>query len=34
MFVWLIFFKNGDVEFTWLRGKEGGKAECKDYQWK
>lgn len=30
----LIFFKNGDVEFNWLRGKEGGKAECKDYQWK
>ena len=29
----LIFFKNGDIEFNWLRGKEGGNAECKDFSW-
>lgn len=29
----LMFFKNGDVEFTWLNGREGGPAECKDYNW-
>ena len=29
----LIFFKNGDIEFNWLRGKEGGNAECMDFSW-
>lgn len=29
----LMFFKNGDVEFTWLNGQQGGPAECKDYNW-
>ena len=29
----LIFFKNGDIEFNWLRGRQGGKAENKDFQW-
>lgn len=29
----LNFFKNGDVEFSWLRGKYGGPAECKDFNW-
>lgn len=29
----LFFLKGGDVEFSWLRGKYGGKAECKDFHW-
>ena len=29
----LFFYKGGDVNFSWLRGKFGGKAECKDFQW-
>lgn len=29
----LFFLKGGNVEFSWLRGKYGGKAECKDFQW-
>ena len=29
----LFFLKGGNVEFSWLRGRQGGKAECKDFNW-
>lgn len=29
----LNFFKSGDVELSMLRGKYGGPAECKDFNW-
>lgn len=29
----LLFFKDGEIQFNWLRGREGGKAECKDFNW-
>ena len=29
----LFFLKGGDVEFSWLRGKYGGKAICGDFNW-
>lgn len=29
----LFFLKGGQVEFSWLRGRYGGKAECKDFNW-
>lgn len=28
----LVFFKDGEIHFSWC-GREGGKAECKDYSW-
>ena len=29
----LNFFKSGHVEFSWIGGKYGGPAECRDYNW-
>lgn len=29
----LMFFKDGEIQFNWLRGREGGNAECKDFNW-
>lgn len=29
----LLFFKDGEIQFNWLRGREGGDAECKDFNW-
>ena len=29
----LIFFNDGEIQFNWLRGRHGGKAECKDFIW-
>ena len=29
----LAFYSDGVVQFDWLRGREGGKAECRDFKW-
>lgn len=29
----LAFYSDGEIYFDWLRGREGGKAECRDFNW-